>query len=70
MPSAGQPATVALRAMAAGDASAANQLLPLIYSELRALAASRMSQERPDHTLQPTALVHEVYLKLVDQTRR
>jgi RNA polymerase sigma factor (TIGR02999 family) len=49
-----------------GDPSAAEQLLPLIYDELRGLAAVRMANESPDHTLQPTALVHEAYLRLVD----
>ena len=49
-----------------GDPSAADQLLPMVYDELRKLAAARMSQESPDHTLQPTALVHEAYLRLVD----
>ena len=50
----------------AGDAHAADRLLPLVYDELRSLAAQRMAQESPDHTLQPTALVHEAYLRLVD----
>ncbi len=52
-----------------GDARAADELLPLVYDELRALASAHLRHERPDHTLQPTALVHEAYLKLVDQTR-
>lgn len=47
----------------------AEELLPLVYQDLRRLAERYMSRERPGHTLQPTALVHEVYLKLVDQTR-
>src|SRR5213080_4869630 len=51
--------------MELGDASAASQLLPLVYEELRALAAQKLSQERPGQTLQPTALVHEAYLRLV-----
>lgn len=46
-----------------------HDLLPLVLDELRALAGSYLQRERPDHTLQPTALVHEVYLKLVDQTQ-
>ena len=52
----------------AGPASAAStqKLLTLVYDELRALAARHMARERPDHTLQPTALVHEAYLRLVD----
>src|SRR5262245_21737578 len=49
-----------------GDPAAANQLLPLIYDELRKLAALKLSQEKPGHTLQATALVHEAYLRLVD----
>jgi len=49
-----------------GDPQAAAQLLPLVYDELRKLAAARMAGERPDHTLQATALVHEAYLRLVD----
>jgi RNA polymerase sigma factor (TIGR02999 family) len=54
-----------LDAAAAGDAKAAAELLPLVYDELRLLAAARMASEAPDHTLQPTALVHEAFLKLV-----
>jgi RNA polymerase sigma factor (TIGR02999 family) len=53
----------------AGDPSAAEKLLPLVYDELRKLAAARMAQESPDHTLQATALVHEAYLRLVDVER-
>jgi RNA polymerase sigma factor (TIGR02999 family) len=49
-----------------GDPSAAELLLPLVYDELRRLAAARMSQEKPGQTLQATALVHEAYLRLVD----
>jgi RNA polymerase sigma factor (TIGR02999 family) len=49
-----------------GDAGAAEQLLPLVYSELRQLAAQRLSRETPGQTLQATALVHEAYLRLVD----
>ncbi|MHB8862900.1 MAG: ECF-type sigma factor [Pirellulaceae bacterium] len=49
-----------------GDPSAATQLLPLVYEELRKLAAAKMAQEQPDHTLQATALVHEAYIRLVD----
>ena len=54
-----------LDAAAAGDRQAAADLLPLVYDELRKLAAARMADESPDHTLQPTALVHEAYLRLV-----
>jgi RNA polymerase sigma factor (TIGR02999 family) len=50
-----------------GNHSALNQLLPLVYAELRRMAARQLRTERPDHTLQPTALVHEAYLRLVDQ---
>ena len=52
-----------------GDANAAADLLPLVYDELRKLAAQRMAAERPDHTLEATALVHEAYLRLVDAER-
>ncbi|TWU33854.1 ECF-type sigma factor [Novipirellula artificiosorum] len=52
-----------------GDPSAAENLLPLVYEELRRLAAARMAHERADHTLQSTALVHEAYVRLVDQKR-
>jgi RNA polymerase sigma factor (TIGR02999 family) len=54
-----------LDAAAAGDPKAAADLLPLVYDELRKLAAARMASEAPDHTLQPTALVHEAYVRLV-----
>ncbi len=50
-----------------GDGHATEQLLPLVYEELRKLAAARMAQERPDQTLQATALVHEAYIRLVDR---
>ncbi|HYY57818.1 MAG TPA: sigma-70 family RNA polymerase sigma factor [Pyrinomonadaceae bacterium] len=50
-----------------GNRGAVDALLPLIYDELRSLAANYLRRERPDHTLQPTALVHEAYLRLVDQ---
>src|SRR5262245_37348485 len=49
----------------AGDLTAADQLLPHVYDELRKLAAARLAQEKPGQTLQPTALVHEAYLRLV-----
>ncbi len=58
-----------LPAIEQGDPSATEQLLPLIFDELRKLAAQKMVQEAPDQTLQATALVHEAYLKLVDQKR-
>jgi RNA polymerase sigma factor (TIGR02999 family) len=50
-----------------GDATALEQLMPLVYDELRRVAARQLRGERVNHTLQPTALVHEVYLRLVDQ---
>ena len=59
--------TLLLREMAKGNPDAASQLFPIIYSELRRRAANYMRHERKDHTLQPTALVHEAYLKLVNQ---
>ena len=52
-----------------GDPSAAEQLLPLVYHELRKLAASKLASEKPGQTLQATALVHESYLRLVDQAK-
>src|SRR5260370_1105141 len=55
-----------LSAIDQGDPHAAEQLLPLVYDELRKLAAQRMGHETPGQTLQPTALVHEAYLRLVD----
>jgi len=57
--------TLLLDAAAAGDRKAAAELLPLVYDELRKLAAAKMAAERPDHTLTATALVHEAYLRLV-----
>jgi RNA polymerase sigma factor (TIGR02999 family) len=57
--------TQILKNVSAGDSAAAEELLPLIYEELRRLAAARMAAERGDHTLQPTELVHEAYLRLV-----
>ena len=54
-----------LTAIEQGDAKAADKLLPLVYEELRRLAARKMSQESPGQTLQPTALVHEAYIRLV-----
>jgi RNA polymerase sigma factor (TIGR02999 family) len=55
-----------LDAIEAGDPHAAEQLLPLVYDELRRLAAQKLAQEKPGQTLQATALVHEAYLRLVD----
>ena len=61
--------TQILSAIEGGDAQAAEQLLPLVYDELRRQAARQLSQEAPGQTLQPTALVHEAYVRLVDQDR-
>jgi RNA polymerase sigma factor (TIGR02999 family) len=58
-----------LSRIASGDPSAADQLLPLVYAELRQLAAARLLRERPGQTLQATALVHDAYLRLVDSSR-
>src|SRR4029453_9599414 len=58
-------ATVMLAAIEAGDSKAAEQLLVLVYDELRRLASSKLAQEAPGQTLQPTALVHEAWLRLV-----
>jgi RNA polymerase sigma factor (TIGR02999 family) len=58
-----------LDAIEQGDSRAAEQLLPLVYDELRKLAAEKMAQEKPGQTLQATALVHEAYLRLVDADR-
>lgn len=55
-----------LSAIDAGDSEAADQLLPLVYSELRKLASQKFAREKPGQTLQPTVLVHEAYLRLVD----
>ena len=62
-------ATTSLVAHARGDPGAAARLVPLVYDELRALAAHYMRHERRDHTLQPTALVNEAYLRLIDIDR-
>jgi RNA polymerase sigma factor (TIGR02999 family) len=62
--------TQVLSALERGDSHAAAELLPLVYDELRRLAGQRLAQEKPGHTLQPTALVHEAYLRLVDSERR
>jgi RNA polymerase sigma factor (TIGR02999 family) len=64
--------TQILDAIGQGETGAADQLLPLVYNELRRLAAAQLAREAPGHTLQPTALVHEAYLRLVgppDQQR-
>jgi RNA polymerase sigma factor (TIGR02999 family) len=56
--------TLILKRIDEGDTQAADRLLPLVYEQLRHLAAARMAHESPDHTLQPTALVHEAWLRL------
>jgi RNA polymerase sigma factor (TIGR02999 family) len=61
--------TVLLQQWSAGDKEAFSSLMPAVYGELRSLAGSKLRQEAPGHTLSPTALVHEVYLRLVDQTK-
>lgn len=60
-------ATQLLLAWSTGDHRALDQMLPLVYDELHRLASRYLSDERPDHTLQPTALVHEAYLRLINQ---
>jgi RNA polymerase sigma-70 factor (ECF subfamily) len=65
-PNAGE-VTQLLMAMQEGQPEAEGRLIPLVYDELRRLAASYLRRERPDHTLQATALVHEAYIKLADQ---
>src|SRR5581483_8923767 len=60
--------TQILNAVEAGDRQAAADLLPLVYDELRKLAAARLAAEAPGQTLQPTALVHEAYLRVVGTT--
>jgi RNA polymerase sigma factor (TIGR02999 family) len=62
-------ATRILSAIEQGDPHAAEQLLPLVYDELRRLAAEKMAQEKPGQTLQATALVHEAFLRLVDEEK-
>jgi RNA polymerase sigma-70 factor (ECF subfamily) len=60
--------TLLLKAMQSGDPTASEKLLPLVYEELHRLAASYMRRERPNHTLQPTALINETYLRLTGDT--
>jgi RNA polymerase sigma factor (TIGR02999 family) len=62
--------TRVLQEIERGDPQAAERLLPLVYDELRRLAARKMAQEAPGHTLQPTALVHEAYVRLVGDGRQ
>src|SRR5436190_19043005 len=61
------PITALLQQFANGDKTALDQLIPLVYSELRRLAGGYLRGERPGHTLQPTALVHEAYARLLKQ---
>lgn len=68
VPSKGE-VTALLREWSAGDQSAFERLVPLVYDELHRMAGSFLRHERPGHTLQPTALVHELYLRMVDQDR-
>jgi len=69
MDSAPPDVTALLSELAQGNQAAAEKLVPLVYDELKRLARGYMRRERPDHTLQTTALVHEAYLKLVRQRR-
>ncbi|MGI8997982.1 MAG: sigma-70 family RNA polymerase sigma factor [Pyrinomonadaceae bacterium] len=64
-----QQITERLIAWGHGDAAALNEVMGAVYQELRGMAQRYLRMERPDHTLQPTALVHEAYLRLVDQTQ-
>jgi RNA polymerase sigma factor (TIGR02999 family) len=63
-----QTATTMLTALNRGNRAVADELLPVIYEELRQLASRSLQSERPNHTLQPTALAHEAYLRLIDQS--
>jgi RNA polymerase sigma-70 factor, ECF subfamily len=67
--SAGQPITLILQEFAAGDKTALDRLMPLVYQELRKLADRNLRAERSGHTLQPTALVHEAYMRMVVQNQ-
>ncbi|MDX2199198.1 MAG: ECF-type sigma factor [Phycisphaerae bacterium] len=62
-------ATICLQRLCDGDSAAASDLFPLVYDELRAVAGAIFQRERANHTLQPTALINEVYLRLVDQSQ-
>ena len=61
--------TLLLQRINEDESATLERLIPLVYDQLRAIAGNQMRKERPDHTLSPTALVHEAYLKLVDQDR-
>src|SRR5271165_2009122 len=62
-----RPITVLLHEFSGGDKAALNDLIPLVYAELRKIADGHLRNERPGHTLQPTALVHEAYARLIEQ---
>ena len=64
-----QPITLALQDLARGDKTALDRLLPYVYAELRKLAGHYLRREREGHTLQPTALVHEAYFRLIDPSQ-
>jgi RNA polymerase sigma factor (TIGR02999 family) len=64
-----QTVTVLLQGVKEGDQESLNQLIPLVYLQLREMADNCLRKERPDHTLEPGALVHELYLRLVDQSQ-
>jgi RNA polymerase sigma factor (TIGR02999 family) len=64
-----QPITLLLQEFAAGDRSALDSLMPLVYAELRKLAGNQLRRERSSHTLQPNALVHEAYVRLVGDSQ-
>jgi RNA polymerase sigma factor (TIGR02999 family) len=66
----GVPVNDLLKRIESGDARATDELLPLVYGELRRLASQRMAGEKPGHTLQPTALVHEAWLRLAGSDQR
>jgi len=68
-PKAAEEVTALLQAWSGGDQAAFDQLAPVVYNELRRLARHYMARERRDHTLQPTALVHEAYMRLADFQR-
>jgi RNA polymerase sigma factor (TIGR02999 family) len=69
MNAAGHDVTALLQAWTAGDTDARDRLMAVLYRELHRRAAAQLRRERPGHTLQPTALVHEAYLRLIDQRR-
>ncbi len=69
LPSSRGEVTLLLAAWSQGDRQAADELMPLVYGELRRLATGFLERERADHTLEPTALVHEAYLRLVGQRK-